>query len=153
DQTGESTIVLPMCPVCGEAGKPIPRAVSQRMAKEPTSRISSSSGSSITGEPEAPADPFSPPQLADYELVDEIGRGGMGIVYRANDMKRGGQVAVKCLPRIDPNKLLRFKQEFRSVVDLSHPNLASVYELLNIGGRWCLVMELVTGVPFVDYFH
>src|SRR5262249_44181044 len=45
------------------------------------------------------------------------------------------------------------KQEFRSVVDLSHPNLASVYELLHTGGRWCLVMEHIEGVSFVDYFQ
>jgi serine/threonine protein kinase len=152
DTPGDSTIVLPMCPACGEAGKPIPSGSGKQRVKDPTSRLDSDALIIPAGAANA-ADPYSPPELAGYQIQEEIGRGGMGIVYRATDIKRGGEVAIKCLPRLDPNKLLRFKQEFRAVVDLSHPNLAAVYELLNVGGRWCLVMEHIGGVPFTDYFQ
>jgi serine/threonine protein kinase len=150
--TGDSTIVLPLCPTCGEAGKPLGSRLGLPHPKDPTSRIESDA-LVIPSDFATAADPYSPPQLPEYDLIEEIGRGGMGIVYRATDRKRGGHVAVKCLPRLDPNKLLRFKQEFRTVVDLSHPNIASVYELISAGGRWCLVMEHIDGVPFVDYFQ
>ena len=86
-----------------------------------------------------------------FELVDELGKGGMGIVYRARDKQRGGEVALKALREIEPNALLRLKREFRVMCDVRHPNLVRLGELLERDGRWFFTMELVEGVHFLEW--
>lgn len=86
-----------------------------------------------------------------FELVDELGKGGMGIVYRARDKERGGEVALKALREIEPNALLRLKREFRVMCDVRHPNLVRLGELLERDGRWFFTMELVEGVHFLEW--
>jgi serine/threonine protein kinase/tetratricopeptide (TPR) repeat protein len=83
-----------------------------------------------------------------YRIDKEIGRGGMGIVYRARDLDRGRDVALKTLKEIDPVRLSYLKSEFRSLADLSHDNLITLYELQFDGRYWCLIMELVDGISF-----
>lgn len=86
-----------------------------------------------------------------FELVNELGKGGMGIVYRARDKQRGGEVALKALREIEPNALLRLKREFRVMCDVRHPNLVRLGELLERDGRWFFTMELVEGVHFLEW--
>jgi eukaryotic-like serine/threonine-protein kinase len=86
-----------------------------------------------------------------FTLVRRLGAGGMGVVFEAYDQQRGELVALKTMRKVDPLALVRFKQEFRSLSDLTHPNLVNLYELVAIDDRWFFTMELVEGCDFVTH--
>ncbi len=80
---------------------------------------------------------------ARFSLERPLGEGAYGIVYRAFDHQRGHPVALKMLRLPTPDAIYRIKREFRSLSDLSHPNLVSLYDLLASGGHWFFTMELI----------
>ena len=86
-----------------------------------------------------------------FEVTARLGEGAMGVVYRALDRERNETIAIKTLRNLDGDGLLRFKNEFRSVQSLQHPNLVSLGELIERNGRWFFTMELVDGVDFYRY--
>ncbi len=86
-----------------------------------------------------------------FTLVRRLGTGGMGVVYEAYDRQRGELVALKTMKRVDPTALVRFKQEFRALSDITHPNLVNLYELFAVEDRWFFTMELVEGCNFLNY--
>ncbi len=86
-----------------------------------------------------------------FRILRCLGIGGMGEVYEAVDRAHDTHVAIKVLPTCHPASLLRFKNEFRALRDLEHPNLISYGELLEEGGRWFFTMELIEGVDFLSY--
>ena len=86
-----------------------------------------------------------------FHVRETLGRGGMGVVYRAYDRERGVEVALKTLRGITPESVLRFKSEFRALRDLRHPNLVELGELFENAGIWFFTMELVRGVKFLAW--
>lgn len=75
----------------------------------------------------------------------------MGTVYEVFDRERGEHVALKTLNRVDPAGIYDLKKEFRSLADVRHPNVVSLYDIVNDAGHWFFTMELVYGTPFSDY--
>ena len=73
------------------------------------------------------------------------------MVYEAHDRERDTVVALKALKKTDGIALYWFKREFRTLADLTHPNLVTLYELISDSDQWFLAMELVRGVDFLSY--
>jgi serine/threonine-protein kinase len=86
--------------------------------------------------------------VSHYEILERLGSGGMGEIYRARDTRLNRMVAIKVLPRSDSGDetpRLRFMQEARAASGLSHPNIVTVHDILADDGADLLVMELVIG--------
>ena len=89
---------------------------------------------------------------ARYEVLRCIGRGGMGVVYEAYDRERGRRIAIKTLLRFSPSALYLFKQEFRTLANVLHPNLVRLHELVaSEADGVFFTMELVQGRDFCAY--
>ena len=86
-----------------------------------------------------------------FELIRQLGTGGMGAVYHARDHKLGRDVALKTLHVIEPASLHELKREFRSLVDVSHPNLVELYELFAEPDRCFFTMELIDGDSLLSH--
>lgn len=86
-----------------------------------------------------------------FEVRRRIGRGSVGVVYLAYDRERQEDVALKTLLDVAPLALFRFKQEFRALADVAHPNLVRLHELICEDGRWYFTMAPIVGVDFCAY--
>jgi serine/threonine protein kinase/tetratricopeptide (TPR) repeat protein len=86
-----------------------------------------------------------------FRIRRRLGSGGMGVVYEAHDRETDKVLALKTLTRAEASHISRFKNEFRSLSDVSHPNLVSLYEFMSDGQYWFFTMELVQGVNFLEY--
>jgi serine/threonine-protein kinase len=91
-------------------------------------------------------------RLGTYEVIDALGAGGMGEVYRARDSKLGRSVAIKIVREglTDPDRVARFEREAKVLAALNHPHIASLYGMEVADGRHFLVMELVDGETLAD---
>ena len=90
---------------------------------------------------------------AHYEILEAIGKGGRGEVYRARDGKLGRDVAIKVLPEEfaeNEERLARFKREAKVLASLNHPNIASIYGLEHSDDTHYLVLELVPGETLAE---
>ncbi|MBN1569176.1 MAG: PD40 domain-containing protein [Acidobacteria bacterium] len=91
--------------------------------------------------------------LVHYEIISQLGKGGMGEVYRAKDQKLGRDVAIKVLPEEfarDPERIARFEREAKLLASLNHPNIAAIHGLEESDGIHFLVLELVEGDTLAD---
>jgi serine/threonine protein kinase len=92
-------------------------------------------------------------RIGPYELIEVIGAGGMGIVYRARDLKLQRDVALKVLPdavALDPERVARFRREATVLASLNHPNIAAIYGFEDSSNVHALVLELVDGPTLAD---
>src|SRR6201987_40322 len=92
-------------------------------------------------------------RLGSYEILLQIGAGGMGEVYQAHDTKLGRDVAIKALPEEFahyPERLSRFQREAKMLASLNHPNIATIHGLEHSNGTHFLIMELVSGETLAE---
>lgn len=120
--------------------RPVPQTVSPVLATAPKVSLTADDRAKIVGQPQ----PF-----AGYEIIEELGRGGMGVVYRARSTTDDSLVALKVvLPAVasSPDDLTRFVREASIVKELSHPHIVPFRDLGHADGQLFFVMDLVPGV-------
>jgi len=89
-------------------------------------------------------------ELSHYLLIEKLGEGGMGVVWRAHDRSLDREVAIKFLPEAfagDPERRARFEREAKAVAALNHPNIVTIYSVEEAEGHFFFTMELVDGAP------
>jgi serine/threonine protein kinase/Tfp pilus assembly protein PilF len=95
-------------------------------------------------------------RLGHYQVVSLLGKGGMGEVYLARDLKLGREVAIKILPAefaADPDRLARFEREARLLSALNHDNIAAIYAIEQDGPVHFIVLEYVPGVTLAEHLE
>src|SRR5262249_43399679 len=91
------------------------------------------------------------PRLRRFQVLRQLGAGGMGVVYEAFDRETRMRIALKTIRSLNPDAVLRFKREFRALRDLQHPHLVRLGELIEEQGQWFFTMQLLDGVDFLTY--
>ena len=124
----------------GDGGPPPAAQVTVAFEEGGPETVAWAAGATVAG------DPLGNPLggLVGYDLLGELGRGGMGVVYKATDTELNRVVAIKVLPGrgvVDPLELARFRIEAETMAAVSHPNVVAVYNTREAAGQPYIVME------------
>ena len=95
-----------------------------------------------------------PERIGRYQVIERIGRGAMGVVYRAHDSAMGRDVALKVLTtdlEDDPDIRIRFHREAQAAASLSHPNIITIFDVGEDADRFFIVMELLRGATLREF--
>ena len=115
---------------------------------EPTAPLTRPDAQALVAQPPLPVeDAFRGTER--FQIVRQLGSGGMGVVYEVYDRQLDANIALKALRYAGGAHLLRLKNELRTLADLHHRNLVHFYELIHDAGQWFLTMELVRGRDFL----
>ncbi|EDY19296.1 serine/threonine protein kinase [Chthoniobacter flavus Ellin428] len=142
---------IPKCPRCGAV---LPANAPEGLCPRCLAALPFGTETAVTEEPKRPVQPpLSPEELAPHfpqlEIFECLGRGGMGVVYKARQKSLNRLVALKLLAperADDPQFAVRFEKEAQALAALNHPNIVGVYDFGQAGGFYYLLMEFVDGV-------
>jgi tRNA A-37 threonylcarbamoyl transferase component Bud32 len=107
-----------------------------------TQRVAGSAPSTVAGEPEAYSPSAGPHR---YEILTELGRGGMGVVYKARDTRLDRDVAIKVLRETAPEVAARLEEEAKTAATLNHPGIVTIFDFEAGFGGYFIAMEFVPG--------
>jgi tRNA A-37 threonylcarbamoyl transferase component Bud32/predicted Zn-dependent protease len=144
--------------LCPECGKPVPAASQHQVCPACLLRQALASRTIAEGNDSATTAPPTPPeeiadQFPQFEITECLGRGGMGVVYKARQKSLNRWVAIKILPpeRVGEEKFAeRFAREAQTLARLNHPNIVTVFDYGETDGLFYIVMEFVDGVNLRD---
>jgi len=158
-RTGETTtmtdpVSTPTCPDCGAS---LPADSPQSLCPACLMRQALASRTIVDGDEKSAAPPLTPEEIADkfpaFEILECLGRGGMGVVYKARQKSLNRLVAIKILAPERENESRfaeRFAREAEMLARLNHPHIVTIHDFGETGGLFYLVMEFVDGVNLRD---
>ena len=153
DEIGPISSHLNDCESCCEKLETIPGDRFTQLAQKAGKRIAQTSEHSSQYTSRKQTSPIGLEALSRYRVLERIGGGGMGDVYRAEHKMMGREVALKVINKElvkHPASISRFRNEVRAAAKLSHPNIVSSYDAENVGDLHFLVMELVQGESLAE---
>src|SRR5262249_27706463 len=135
------------CPECGKPSAEV--SVTPLMPPPPPPPlVSPPPPAAATPQPPPRSEPLAPPRMPGYEMIEELGRGGMGVVYKARQIALNRMVALKMIlpdQAAGPEVRARFRTEGEAVARLQHPNIIQIHEVGESDGRPYFSLEFVGG--------
>src|SRR5262249_38292664 len=134
--------------LCSDSPELLDEVRRQIALRTPLNAVSERPDSTVSGTPAELAPPAPPPTIPRYEVLDELGKGVMGVVYKVRNLAIGRVEALKVMRSrrtADPLVLQRFQQEIRAMAPFEHPRIVRIYAAGEHEGRPYFTMEFIAG--------